>query len=117
MLEKWLGPTKKGWEEEFDTIDMTNKKGAGNVLFKVRFEEIKILILICFRNSLNGQNTRTCSSREIWGSMNSPGLILNFKNSLLLSIFQCNLTSYMLFTYFSRSRLKQVVIFSILRMS
>ena len=38
VLEKWLGP-KDNWEEEFDSIDMTNKKGEGNVLFRVKLEE------------------------------------------------------------------------------
>merc|ERR1712203_440409 len=32
VLEKWLGP-KDNWEEEFDSIDMTNKKGEDAVLF------------------------------------------------------------------------------------
>ena len=34
VLEKWLGP-KENWEEEFDSIDMTNKKGEDAVLFVV----------------------------------------------------------------------------------
>ena len=33
-LESWVGP-KEDWEEEFDNIDMTNKKGEDKVLFKV----------------------------------------------------------------------------------
>ena len=34
VLEHWLGPNED-WEEEFDNIDLTNKKGEGNVLFRV----------------------------------------------------------------------------------
>ena len=34
VLENWLGP-REDWAEEFDSIDMTNKKGDGNVLFRV----------------------------------------------------------------------------------
>ena len=34
VLEKWLGPADN-WEEEFDSIDMTNKKGEDAVLFVV----------------------------------------------------------------------------------
>ena len=34
VLERWLGP-REDWAEEFDSIDMTNKKGDGNVLFRV----------------------------------------------------------------------------------
>ena len=34
ILEKWLGP-RDDWVEEFDSIDMTNKKGEGNVLFRI----------------------------------------------------------------------------------
>jgi hypothetical protein len=34
VLERWLGPLDD-WAEEFDSIDMTNKKGDGNVLFRV----------------------------------------------------------------------------------
>merc|ERR1712110_1022518 len=32
VLEKWLGPSDN-WEEQFDSIDMTNKKGEDAVLF------------------------------------------------------------------------------------
>lgn len=35
MVERWLGP-REDWGAEFDSIDMTNKKGQGNVLFTVR---------------------------------------------------------------------------------
>ena len=35
VLEYWLGACDD-WEEEFDNIDLTNKKGEGNVLFRVR---------------------------------------------------------------------------------
>ena len=35
VLEYWLGSCDD-WEEEFDNIDLTNKKGEGNVLFRVR---------------------------------------------------------------------------------
>ena len=34
VLERWLGP-QEDRAEEFDSIDMTNKKGDGNVLFRV----------------------------------------------------------------------------------
>ena len=34
VLEKWLGPADN-WEEQFDSIDMTNKKGEDAVLFVV----------------------------------------------------------------------------------
>ena len=34
VLEKWLGPSDN-WEEQFDSIDMTNKKGEDAVLFVV----------------------------------------------------------------------------------
>ena len=34
MLDYWLGPSED-WEEDFDNIDLTNKKGEGNVLFRV----------------------------------------------------------------------------------
>ena len=34
VLEKWLGPAEN-WEEQFDSIDMTNKKGEDAVLFVV----------------------------------------------------------------------------------
>merc|ERR1712013_784986 len=37
VLEKWLGP-HEDWAEEFDSIDMTNKKGEGNVLFREFFD-------------------------------------------------------------------------------
>ena len=35
VLERWMGP-REDWGAEFDSIDMTNKKGEGNVLFTVR---------------------------------------------------------------------------------
>ena len=35
MLSTWLGPCDD-WEEAFNSIDMTNKKGEGNVLFTVK---------------------------------------------------------------------------------
>ena len=34
VLDEWLGPHEE-WDEEFDNIDLTNKKGEGKVLFKV----------------------------------------------------------------------------------
>ena len=34
VLDFWLGPSED-WEEDFDNIDLTNKKGEGNVLFRV----------------------------------------------------------------------------------
>ena len=34
VLDYWLGPSED-WEEEVDNIDLTNKKGEGNVLFRV----------------------------------------------------------------------------------
>ena len=34
VLKRWLGPGED-WAEEFNSIDMTNKKGDGNVLFRV----------------------------------------------------------------------------------
>ena len=34
VLEYWLGENED-WEEEFENIDLTNKKGEGNVLFRV----------------------------------------------------------------------------------
>lgn len=34
VLDYWLGPSED-WEEDFDNIDLTNKKGEGNVLFRV----------------------------------------------------------------------------------
>ena len=34
VLEYWLGENED-WEEEFESIDLTNKKGEGNVLFRV----------------------------------------------------------------------------------
>eukprot|EP00090_Calanus_glacialis_P011767 TRINITY_DN20162_c0_g1_i2.p1 TRINITY_DN20162_c0_g1~~TRINITY_DN20162_c0_g1_i2.p1 ORF type:complete len:189 (-),score=61.92 TRINITY_DN20162_c0_g1_i2:146-712(-) len=37
VLERWLGP-REDWEEEFNSIDMTNKKGDGNVLFREFFD-------------------------------------------------------------------------------
>eukprot|EP00090_Calanus_glacialis_P011768 TRINITY_DN20162_c0_g1_i4.p1 TRINITY_DN20162_c0_g1~~TRINITY_DN20162_c0_g1_i4.p1 ORF type:complete len:189 (-),score=61.02 TRINITY_DN20162_c0_g1_i4:146-712(-) len=37
VLERWLGP-REDWAEEFDSIDMTNKKGDGNVLFREFFD-------------------------------------------------------------------------------
>ena len=44
VLEYWLGPNED-WEETFDNIDLTNKKGEGNVLFRVRREpDTEILI-------------------------------------------------------------------------
>ena len=35
VLDYWLGPSED-WEEDFDNIDLTNKKGEGNVLFRVK---------------------------------------------------------------------------------
>ena len=43
VLEAWLGP-HEDWEEEFDNIDLTNKKGDGKVLFKVKY--------LCLKNCL-----------------------------------------------------------------
>merc|ERR1711915_499744 len=37
VLDDWLGPHEE-WDEEFDNIDLTNKKGEGKVLFKEFFE-------------------------------------------------------------------------------
>ena len=34
VLDYWLGENED-WEEEFESIDLTNKKGEGNVLFRV----------------------------------------------------------------------------------
>ena len=34
VLDYWLGENED-WEEEFENIDLTNKKGEGNVLFRV----------------------------------------------------------------------------------
>ena len=45
MLEKWLGPSDN-WEEQFDSIDMTNKKGEDAVLFVVIYQ---------FTNFMNGE--------------------------------------------------------------
>ena len=39
VLEQWIG-AREDWEEEFDSIDMTNKKGEGNVLFRVSIADI-----------------------------------------------------------------------------
>ena len=44
VLEKWLGP-KDNWEEEFDSIDMTNKKGEDAVLFVVLVTNINVIYL------------------------------------------------------------------------
>ena len=48
VLERWLGP-REDWAEEFDSIDMTNKKGDGNVLFRVSWismdSQITIILL------------------------------------------------------------------------
>ena len=68
VLDYWLGENED-WEEEFESIDLTNKKGEGNVLFRV------IIIIECFILSLNsifrsfltGQLTRILTSRVIWG--------------------------------------------------
>merc|ERR1711915_142387 len=37
VLEQWIG-AREDWEEEFDSIDMTNKKGEGNFLFREFFD-------------------------------------------------------------------------------
>lgn len=37
VLDYWLGPSED-WEEDFDNIDLTNKKGEGNVLFREFFD-------------------------------------------------------------------------------
>ena len=44
VLEKWLGP-KDNWEEEFDSIDMTNKKGEDAVLFVVLVTNMNVIYL------------------------------------------------------------------------
>ena len=57
VLEFWLGP-HEDWEEEFDNIDLTNKKGEGKVLFKeslfktlCTFSSVIYLQTICLLNS------------------------------------------------------------------
>ena len=45
VLEKWLGPADN-WEEQFDSIDMTNKKGEVAVLFVVT-NQLTYLMLGC----------------------------------------------------------------------
>ena len=44
VLEKWLGPSDN-WEEQFDSIDMTNKKGEDAVLFVVLVTNINVIYL------------------------------------------------------------------------
>ena len=51
VLERWLGP-REDWAEEFDSIDMTNKKGDGNFLFRVSLRYLwtvknKTKLMIC----------------------------------------------------------------------
>ena len=41
VLEKWLGPADN-WEEQFDSIDMTNKKGEDAVLFVVIEQSVQM---------------------------------------------------------------------------
>ena len=43
VLEKWLGPSDN-WEEQFDSIDMTNKKGEDAVLFVVNDQLTYLMI-------------------------------------------------------------------------
>ena len=77
VLEHWLGPNED-WEEEFDNIDLTNKKGEGNVLFRVSdqsfFRPTKYvlpclhLLKSCYncRNSLTGLFIRILITKETW---------------------------------------------------
>ena len=68
VLEFWLGPNED-WEETFDNIDLTNKKGEGNVLFRVRREmAADSLLMTCCRSSLTGPSTRTSTTWGTWGS-------------------------------------------------
>ena len=72
VLEHWLGPNED-WEEEFDNIDLTNKKGEGNVLFRVSDQTKYMLSCLqllksCynFRNSLTGLCIRILITKETW---------------------------------------------------
>ena len=48
QLEFWLGESED-WEEEFESIDLTNKKGEGNVLFRVSLAVFFLFVIRHFQ--------------------------------------------------------------------
>ena len=52
VLEKWLGPADN-WEEQFDSIDMTNKKGEDAVLFVVIEQSVQMSGFKKFRENFS----------------------------------------------------------------
>ena len=81
VLELWIG-FREDWEEEFDSIDMTNKKGEGKVLFRVSIAGL-------FKETLVGQSSSKTRKKD-HGVVNI--LTLNSTSILLHVLSRSSLT-------------------------
>ena len=90
VLDYWLCENED-WEEEFESIDLTNKKGEGNVLFRVIIimECFILLLNSIFRSSLTGPSTRILTSRVTWGlTWNERKIYLEIQNDTVKIMYK-----------------------------